>query len=690
MKQYTTEALRNLVLVGHGGTGKTSLADSFLFLSKVNNRLGSVDDETSLFDYDDEEKKRKISIRLTVGSFEWDDHKFNVIDTPGYDDFVGDVVSGIHVADMALMLIDAQNGVEVGTSRAWKFARGRHLPSIICVNKLDKEFSTFEKTYKNIRKALGKMAVAVTIPVNEGTAFDTVIDLLHMRAMQYPKDGSGKAKAIPIPDSHADIAKAARTRLVEQAAESDDKLLEKYFEAGELTEAEVLRGMRRGIAKRTFYPVFVTASKMNVGVGTMLDVIAAAGPSPLDLPPHMAADGETEIHTDSGQLVAQAFKTVSEAHMGDMTLFRVYSGELTGGTEPMNTRSEKGERIGQLYFVQGHKRVDAQKIVAGDIGAAVKLKDTHTGDTLTDCGFTAPPIPFPQSVIRSAVVAKTQGEEDKIGNGLARLHEEDPTFHVEVNSETHQTLIHGLGETQLDILVRKLKDRFNVEVELIEPKIPYRETIRKKAEGQGKYKKQSGGRGQYGDVWIRLEPLERGAGFEFVSEIVGGVVPTKFLPAIEKGIVAVMTDGILAGCQVVDVRAVAYDGSYHNVDSSENSFKVAGSMAFRKVFMEANPVLLEPIMKVKVTVPEDCMGDVMGDLSSRRGKIHGMDTQGHYQVVNAEVPLAELYKYSTHLRSLTGGRGIHEREFDHYAEVPKDTAEKVVAAHAAQKEAEAH
>ncbi len=692
MKAYSTEALRNIAVVGHGGVGKTTLSDGFLLNAKVTNRLGSVDDGTSLFDYDDEEKRRSLTIRATLATFEWRDRKINLLDTPGYDDFVGDVVGSLQVVDNALILIDAQSGVEVGTSRAWKYARDRHMPSFIGINKVDKEFSTFEKTYEMIRNRLGKRSVAVTIPVNEGAGFNTIIDVINMRALEYLPDASGKPKELEIPGDLTDVANAARERLIEQAAESDDQLLERYLEGNELTQKEILGGLKKGIAARTFFPVFAMASKPNVGLGFFLDVLAESGASPLDVPQPVSKDGNTKRKaSESEPTSALAFKTVSEAHMGDLTFFRVFSGSLEPAGEYYNPRRENSERIGQLYFTQGHTRLDAPRLIAGDIGAAVKLKDTHAGDTLCEEGgnFLLPDIPFPKAVIRSAVEAVTQGDEDKIANGLHRLHEEDPTFHVEVSSEIKQTLIHGLGEMQLAIVVKRLKERFGVEVELIKPKIPYKETIRKSASGQGRYKKQTGGRGQYGDVWIRLEPKPRGEGFEFASEVVGGNIPTKFLPAVEKGIVQLLDDGVIAGCQVVDVKAIAYDGSSHAVDSSENSFKIAAGMAFRKVFVEADPILLEPIYIVKVTVPEECMGDVMGDLSSRRGKVLGMDAEGHYQIVKAEVPLSELYKYSTHLRSLTGGRGIHERDFDHYAEVPRDVAQKVIQEAEKEKEAEA-
>ena len=691
MKDFGTAAIRNLALVGHGGTGKTSMADAILHLAKVTNRLGSVDEGTSLFDYDDEEKNRNISIRAAVGSFEWEKHKINMIDTPGYDDFVGDVVAAMEAVDTAVLFVDAQSGVEVGSNRAWGFAEARKLPTFICINKCDKEHSNFDSTYAEIQEIFGNGAVALSLPINQGAGFNSVIDLMNMKAIEYPADASGKGTVGEIPADILDLATAARERIVEQAAESDDELLDKYLEGNELTPDEIALGLKAGIEARTFFPVFATGSKGAYGLDIMLHAVVVSGPSPDFRGDVVSADGESKRKPNADEkFSALAFKTISEEHTGDLTFFRIFSGSIEAGTEVNNMRTGKGERIGQLYLTHGSKRVEAHKLVAGDIGAAVKLKETKAGDTLCESGgsFQLPPIPFPKPVIRSAIVPKTKGEEDKIGHGLTRLHDEDPTFHVEISTEVHQTLLHGLGELQLDIIVKRLKERFGVEVELIEPRIPYKETIRKKAEGQGKYKKQSGGRGQYGDVWVRLEPLPRGTGFEFASEVVGGAIPTKFLPAVEKGIVGCMEDGILSGCQVVDIKAVAYDGSYHNVDSSENAFKVAGSMAFRKIFMEANPVLLEPIMIVKVMVPEDCTGDVMGDFSSRRGKILGMEAEGQHQVVRAEVPLAELYKYSTHLRSITGGRGLHEREFSHYAEVPKESAAKVIAAAAKEREEE--
>ena len=687
MRTYETEALRNLVFVGHGDSGKTSLAEAFLFNAKVTSRLGKVDEETSNFDYDDEEKKRKITIRSGIGFVEWNKRKINFIDTPGYDDFVGEVVAGVQVADAALVLVDAQSGVEVGTERTWACVKNRGLPAFFCVNKVDREHSEFSKAVENIVEHLSPNAAAVTLPITEGESFSGVIDVLRMKAFQYTDDGSGKATAGEIPAKHLDRAKAARERLIEQVAETDDSLVEKYLEGGVLTDEEIYRGLKKGIAQGTVHPVFAISSGKNLGVDVLLDTIAESAPSPLETPEFTDAGGEGKRSVTDANTTALAFKTVSEAHMGEMTLFRIYSGSLEPGTDYENPGKEKSERAGQLYFIQGRERVDTQKIGAGDIGAAVKLKETKVGDTLCESGgsFVLPAIPFPNPVIRSAVIAAKEGEEDKLGNGLARLQEEDLTFKVDHDTDVHQTIVHGMGEMHLAIQMKRLEERFNVKVEQIKPKIPYRETIRGKAEVQGRYKKQTGGRGQFGDVWVRLEALERGAGFEFVNAIVGGVVPGKFIPAVEKGVVATMQDGVIADCKVVDLRVTLYDGSHHPVDSSENSFKVAGSMAFKKGFLEANPILLEPIFEVKVTVPEDFMGDVMGDLSSRRGKILGMESVGSLQVVRALVPLAELFKYSTNLRSLTQGRGVHERDFSHYEEVPRETAEKVVAEAQAEK-----
>lgn len=690
MKEYGSDALRNLVLIGHGGSGKTSLAEAFLFVGQAVSRLGKVDEGSSHFDFDEEEKKRKITVRSSLGFVEWKKRKINFIDTPGYADFVGDVVGAAQVADAAIVVVDAQSGVEVGTERVWQYARERSLPAFFAVNRADREHSDYLQAVESVRESLAPGAVPLTIPIDEGEKFSSVIDVLHGKAYRYAEDGSGKATEIPIPPSHADQAKSAREKLMEKIAETDDSLVEKYLEGGELTEEEIVRGLRAGIVAGTLQPAFAVSAARLIGVDLLLDTIADSGPSPLDHPEIASRDGSKRKASESEKPTALAFKTLSEAHMGDLTVLRVFSGVFESGHDYGNAIKGKNERLGQLYYVQGRERVDTHRIVTGDLGAAVKLRETKAGDTLCESGgsFALPEIPFPKPVIEFAVAAKNQGEEDKIANGLARLQEEDPTFHAGFDPTVRQTIIHGLGELHLDIQARRLKERFGVEVELTKPRIPYRETIRGRAEVQGRYKKQTGGRGQFGDVWLKVEPKERGGGFEFVDDIVGGVVPGKFIPAVEKGVIAAMEEGVIAGCKVVDIRVSLYDGSYHAVDSSENSFKVAGSMAFKKGFLEANPVLLEPIYIVKVTVPEEFMGDVMGDLSSRRGKILGMESQGLFQAIRAQVPLAELYKYSTHLRSLTQGRGHVEREFSHYEEVPKETAEKVIAeAQAAKQEA---
>jgi len=689
VKEYGTEALRNLALVGHGDSGKTSLAEAILFSAKATNRLGKVDEGTSHLDFDEEEKKRRITIRTSLGFVEWKKCKINILDTPGYADFLGEVVAALHVTDAAVVLVDSQSGVEVGTERVWRFAKERSLPAFFCINKLDREHSNFTKAYDMIRERLAAGAVAVTLPLEEGEGFNGVIDVLRMRAFRYADNGSGNGTEEDIPAEHMDRAQAAREKLIEQVAETDDSLVEKYLEGGELTGEEISAALRTGVVKGSLQPVFAVASGANIGVDLFLDCVAESGPSPIDRGDVAGAEeGVSRKPLSSEPLSALAFKTISEAHMGDLTFLRVFSGELKSGSDVANPKKGRGERIGQLYFILGRERNETGSIPAGDFGAAVKLKETKTGHTLCESGgsFLLRDIAFPKPVIRTAVVAKNKGEEDKIGNGLSRLQEEDPTFQVVHDLEVHQTLLHGLGEMHLEIVRQRLKERFGVEVELVKPKIPYKETIRRTAQVQGKYKKQTGGRGQYGDVWLRLEPRGRGEGFEFASEVVGGVVPTKFIPAVEKGVVASLEDGVLAGCKVVDVKAVVYDGSYHAVDSSENAFKVAASMAFRKAFLEADPVLLEPIMEVKVTVPEEFLGDVMGDVSSRRGRILGTESEGPFQVVRALVPLAELYKYSTHLRSLTQGRGLYEREFSNYEEVPRDTAEKVIAEHQAAKE----
>lgn len=694
MKEYETKDFRNTVVVAHSGVGKTSLVDAMLYSAGMSNRLGKVDEGTSLLDYAPDEVDRKVTINLALAHLDWGGCRINVIDTPGYSDFYGDTRAGIRVADAALVLVRADGGVEVGTELNWQQVEKHEQPTLIVISRVDKEQADFDAALKTVHDQLCPQAVPLFLPWGQAEDFVGVIDVLAGKAYRYGDKDDGSFKEEAVPEEFASQVETYRAQTYDRVAESDDQLLEKYLETGELSMEEVMSGLRGAVIRRTLVPVYCISGPLNRGVRQVMDGIARLLPSPLDRPPMLSQKrgGGEDIEvkpSPTGPLACFVFKTISEPHVGELSLFRVYSGTLSAGVEVYNHSRGSSEKTGQIHSVVGKDRKEVARVVAGDFGAAVKLKATSTGDTLGDQRnpLVLPPIDFPKPVIQTAIQAKAKGEEDKIASGLSRLREEDPTFSVTVDPDIRQTIISGLGELHLEVVTARLKSRFGVEVDLVRPRIPYRETIKGTSRVQGKYKKQTGGRGQYGDVWLKMEPQARGEGFEFVDAVVGGVVPNKFIPAVEKGINEVIRTGILAGYPVVDVRVTLDDGSYHSVDSSENSFKVAGSMAFRKGFLEANPFLLEPISKVTVRVPEEFMGDVMGDLSSRRGKIQGVDSEGAFQVIRAMVPLAELYRYSTHVRSMTQGRGIHEQEFSHYEEVPRDLSEKVVEAAKAEKEA---
>lgn len=691
MKEYSPENIRNLAIIGHATVGKTTLAEALLFSAGEVNRQGTVDDGSTVSDYNSDEINRKISISTGLLHCEWKNCKLNLLDTPGYSDFIGEVKGTLRVADLGIVVLNAVSGVEVGTEGVWKLADGYGVATLFFVNRMDKEHADYDKSFAAVQRRFKNKGVQIHMPVNPGEDFDSFVDLIKMKLVKY--DGFGKYTASEVPDDLKSKAEKLHEKLVELAAESDDELLEKFFEEGSLSEDDVKRGLRVGIVKRSLFPVLCGSAARNIGVQHLMDFVTEYGTSPADREPEVAkkvGSGE-EIKLPcavDAPLAMLIFKTVNEEHLGEMSFFRIMSGKLVAGIDVLNATRNGVEKVGQIYLMNGKTRQEIGALNAGDIGATVKLKDTHTGNTLCDKKnpVVVEGIDFPPPVIRIAVEPKAKGDEDKIFSGLHTLHEQDPTFLVNYDGELHQTIISGQGELHLDIVVRRLKEKFGVDVELVEPKIPYRETIHGRAEVQGKYKKQSGGRGQYGDVWIKLEPQPTGSGFEFVNAIVGGVIPGKFIPAVEKGVKEAMDDGVLAGYQATDVKVTLYDGSYHNVDSSEMAFKVAGSMAFKKAFREAKPVLLEPIYEVEVMVPEEYMGDVMGDISSRRGKISGMESEGHFQIVKAKVPLAELYKYSTTLRSITHGRGIHRRKFSSYEVMPHDSTQKVIAA--AQEETE--
>jgi elongation factor G len=683
MKEETIDRLRNIGLVGHGGTGKTTLNEAILFVAKGISRMGSVDDGTTVSDYSEDEKNRKISISLAISHLEWDGHKLNFIDMPGYTDFVGEVEAGLNVSDLALIVINGVSGIEVGTDTAWRNSSRLELPRGFFVNRMDKEHADFDKVVGQIQEAYGARAVPVTMAWGAGLTFKGVVDLISMKA--YTHDKSGAAKEVPLPDDAKSNAESYREKIVEAAAEADDALLEKFFEAGELTPDELRDGLKKGIASAKIYPIFAGAASETAGIQAFLDFAVNFFPAPdyKGEKKGFLAAGEnpaTRKISPNESTSLYVFKTISEPHVGELSFFKVYSGKITTGDDLLNVNINSSERIGQIFAMKGKDRKEVGTTTAGDIGALVKLKSTHTGHTLADkkAPIWYKPAPIPNPVIRMAIKAKAKGDEEKIATGLARLREVDPSFKLEVDSEIKQTIVSGQGELHLAIITDRLKTNFGVEVELEKPKIPYRESIKSKAEAQGKYKKQTGGRGQYGDCWLRLEPLPRSTGFEFVDEVVGGVIPGKFIPSVEKGVTEALENGPLSGNRVVDLRVSVYYGSYHDVDSSDMAFKIAGSMGFKNAFAKADAYLLEPIYNIEVMIPEEYMGDVMGDISSRRGRIMGMERDGNMQKIKAQVPLAELYKYSTSLRSLTQGRGYHTMDFSHYEEVPREIAGKVI------------
>jgi elongation factor G len=694
VKEVTVDNIRNLALLGHGGTGKTSLCEAMLMTAGVLGRMGRVDEGTTVTDYSEEEIARKISISLALAHLEWKTRKVNIIDTPGYADFGGDVVGSFRAVDLAVCLLNAPSGVEVGAELTLERLDSGDLPRLFFINKMDKEHADFSKMMWALGERYGVKAVAVQWPIGQAAEFKGIIDLIKMKA--FATDATGKVTDLAIPDSDRAAAADARTRLVEAAAEADDALLEKFLEGGELSEDELQLGVRKGVVSGKFFPVLCGVATSAAGARLLLDFVDQFGPSPLDRPTVKGKqpDSDTELTRAAdpqAPFCGLVFKTVSEPHVGELSLIRVISGHIKPGDEALNSTRGETERIGQLFALNGKQRQEIPELTAGDIGATVKLRTTHTGDTLCDkkSPIVLPPIAFPEPILDMAVKPVSKNDEERMGTGLVRLHEEDPTFFHKVHPDVHQTILYGQGELHFDVVTNKLKKRYNVEVTLEKPRIPYRETITGKTEVEYKHKKQTGGRGQYGHVLLRLEPLPRGSGFEFVDDISGGVIPSKFIPSVEKGVTEGLIEGGLSGHPVVDVRVAVYYGSYHTVDSSDMAFKIAGLMGFREGFLKCHPVMLEPIYELEIKVPDDFTGDVMGDMSSRRGRVLGMDPEGRWQRIRAQAPLAELYKYSTVLRSLTQGRGIYSRKFSHFEEVPREIAAKVIEeAKAAKKAAE--
>ncbi|HXF82821.1 MAG TPA: elongation factor G [bacterium] len=689
MKPTPAERIRNVAVIGHGGTGKTSLVEAMLFRAGAVDRLGRVDDGTATTDFDPEEQRRKHTINAALAPLEWKDHKVNLIDTPGYPDFVGEVVGALRVVEGAIVVVDAVAGVQVQTEVAWKYADAAGVSRLVVVNRLDRENARFDAALQSLRDRFGTKVAPIQVPIGAEASFAGVVDLLEMKAYTF---ANGDVTAGEIPAALRAAAAAAREKLVEAAAETDDALTERYLESGELSQEELIHGLHAGVKAGTLVPVLCAAGTRLIGAPMILDAVVALLPGPLERPAITATDarGQTvrlEPKAD-GPLAALVFKTVADPYVGKLSYFRVYSGTLRSDLPVVNATKGKPERIGQVYFVRGKHQEATAQVPAGDIGAVAKLAETGTGDTLSakDPLLVLPPIAFPQPAISMAIEPKSKGDEDKMGTALQRLAEEDPTFRVQRSTELKQTVISGMGESHLEIMAERLRRKFQVDVVLHPPRVPYRETIRKKARAQGRYVKQTGGRGQYGVCFLELEPLPRGTGFEFVDKIVGAAIPNQFIPSVEKGVRKTLEEGVLAGYPVVDVRVTLYDGKYHDVDSSDIAFQIAASMAFKEAAMEAGVVLLEPIVTLRVRVPEEQMGDIIGDLNAKRGRIQGMEPQGDgTTVVVAQVPQAELLRYASDLRSMTGGRGTFEMAFSHYEEVPPPVAEKVVAAAKQQK-----
>jgi elongation factor G len=692
MGKYDTSKIRNLGIIAHGGAGKTSLSEAILFNSGMIDRLGKVDDGTSTMDFEPEEIKRKISITSSLDHCEWKEHSIHLVDTPGYGDFIADTRACMRTLDCAVIILSSISGVKVQTEEVWAWANEFEIPRIAFVNKLDRERANFFRAIDDMEKSLKARGVAIQIPLGIEEGFEGVIDLIKMKAYRYAKDRSGAFTEVEIPAEYLDEAKRLREQMVETVAEAYDALTEKYLEAGDLTEEEILDGLRVGTIRNTFTAVLCGSATANIGVKQLLDGICSYLPSPLDRTKAVGINPKTEALEERSPLETEpfsalVFKTTSDPYTGKISIFRVYSGVLNADSTIFNATKGVDERIGQIYELEGKKQKSIKQAVAGDIVAVAKLKETVTGDTLCDAAkpIVFEPAPLLKPVISYAIEPKTKNDEDKIHGALHKMIEEEPTLESHRDEQTKEFIISGMGQVHLDVIVEKMKRKFNVEVLLKTPKVPYLETIRGSVKVQGKYKKQSGGRGQYGDCWIEMSPMPRGEGYLFEDKIVGGVIPRQYIPAVDKGIQEAAVEGFLAGNPVVDFKVALYDGSFHTVDSSEMAFKIAGSMAFKKAMESCKPVLLEPIMNMKITVPDENMGDVIGDINSRRGKVVGVEPKANSQIIRTVVPMTEVLAYSNDLRSMTSDRGLFSMEFSHYEEVPSHLMQKIIAESAAAK-----
>lgn len=686
MQAVQPDHLRNIVVTGHTGSGKTMLCESLALSMGVINRLGSIDEGNTLSDYAADEIERKHSLNATLIHGLWKERKINIIDTPGLLDFHGDVKSAMRVADTVMLTVNSATGVEVGTDTIWEYTQEYYKPTVFVLTKLDADRTDYNRTVEELRDHFGHQVTPIQFPAEEGLGHHILIDVLLMKQLEFSPDKPGGMAVSEIHDLYRKKAEDMHQQLVEAVAETDEELMNRFFEIGTLTEDELRAGIKSALVTRTFFPVFCTSPLHLIGSERLLNAIVNICPSPIERGPEHALcslmNDEKLLQPNSdGPTVSFIFKTMSEPRVGEISYIRVYSGHIESGHELVDVQTGQLEKLGQVYTMLGQKKIPVEKLLAGDIGMVVKLKDAHTNDTLADKGVECriSPILFPEPVLSSAIIPVTQGDEEKISSGLHHLHEEDPSFSIEHDTEFNQTILKTLGETHLDIIISRLQNKFNVKVEIAPVKIPYRETIRVAASSQGKYKKQSGGRGQYGDVWLRIEPAPRDSGFEFSSEVVGGVVPTRYLPAVEKGLREAITAGVLAGYPVVDMKAFVYDGSYHPVDSSEFAFKIAASMAFKAAFEKAKPLLLEPLCLLTVQAPEQYTGEIVGEISSKRGKILGMDVDSRFQVIRAIIPQASLSTFHHALTRLTQSRARYSYAFSHYEEAPSEIANQIIA-----------
>jgi elongation factor G len=684
MATPSAEDLRNFAIVGHASSGKTMLSEAMLACAGVIGRMGNIAQGTTVSDYHVSEKQHQISTQTSLLHCRWMDRKLNILDTPGYLDFMSEALAAVQVADFVLVVVHAQHGIGVGTERVWNCASEGGIPKVIVVNAVDKQNAHFDEVLADARAHYGPKVFPLNVPINPGPNFNQVLDVLRKEIVTYETDGHGKFVEEAATGEWGDQVEQLHRELIELIAESDDTLLNKFFEEGSLSEEEFRAGIHAAVQAQMFIPLFCTAATSNVGVGRLLDFIGKYGSSPLDREKVNGQDARSgaglEIKVGGAEPVLQVFKTMNEEHFGELSFFRIYSGQIRSGDDLFNAERKATERIGQIFLLNGQTREPVPRLGAGDIGATVKLKETHTGDTLSlaQRPVTLPRPQYPRPSIHAALQPKARGEEDKVAAGLATLHNEDPAFLFRVDPELHQTIISAQGELHLEVIAERLRRRFHLHFDLVEPRVPYRETIRGHAGHRYRHKKQTGGAGQFAEVELKLTPGPRDSGISFSESLSGQCVDRVFVPSVERGIEIACTEGILAGCRVVDVAANFCDGQMHPVDSKDIAFQVAGYWAFKEAFMKARPCLLEPINSVEIRIPEDCMGKVVGDLSSRRGRILGTDVEGQFQIVRAEVPAMELYRYASVVRSLTGGRGLHSEEFSRYEEMPREIEQRVI------------